>query len=52
MHIVLMRIDAGKRHHTRFYPTDAANADQNGNPKAGTVVDRGGKAFLYARLIN
>jgi eukaryotic translation initiation factor 2C len=31
----------GKRHHTRFYPTDAANADHNGNPKAGTVVDRG-----------
>lgn len=33
---------AGKRHHTRFFPTEAANADQNGNPKAGTVVDRGG----------
>ncbi|KAF9467172.1 argonaute-like protein [Collybia nuda] len=31
----------GKRHHTRFYPTEAANADHNGNPKAGTVVDRG-----------
>ncbi|PPQ77920.1 hypothetical protein CVT25_015395 [Psilocybe cyanescens] len=31
----------GKRHHTRFYPTEDANADQNGNPKAGTVVDRG-----------
>ncbi|KAF8895907.1 argonaute-like protein [Gymnopilus junonius] len=31
----------GKRHHTRFYPTEEANADQNGNPKAGTVVDRG-----------
>ena len=31
----------GKRHHTRFYPTDANNADQLGNPKAGTVVDRG-----------
>ncbi|RDB23947.1 Protein argonaute-3 [Hypsizygus marmoreus] len=31
----------GKRHHTRFYPTEAENADQNGNPKAGTVVDRG-----------
>jgi eukaryotic translation initiation factor 2C len=48
MPTVLMRIVVlGKRHHTRFYPTDAANADQNGNPKAGTVVDRGGKAFLY-----
>ncbi|KAJ7672569.1 argonaute-like protein, partial [Mycena polygramma] len=31
----------GKRHHTRFYPTDAANAAADGNPKAGTVVDRG-----------
>ena len=31
----------GKRHHTRFYPVEGANADQNGNPKAGTVVDRG-----------
>jgi eukaryotic translation initiation factor 2C len=31
----------GKRHHTRFFPTDAKHADQNGNPKAGTVVDRG-----------
>ena len=31
----------GKRHHTRFYPTDARNADNRGNPKNGTVVDRG-----------
>lgn len=31
----------GKRHHTRFYPTEQANADDKGNPKAGTVVDRG-----------
>ena len=31
----------GKRHHTRFYPTKAANADYRGNPKNGTVVDRG-----------
>ena len=31
----------GKRHHTRFYPTDPADADNNGNPKPGTVVDRG-----------
>ena len=30
-----------KRHHTRFYPTKAANADYRGNPKNGTVVDRG-----------
>ena len=31
----------GKRHHTRFYPTEVAHADQNGNPRPGTVVDRG-----------
>ena len=31
----------GKRHHTRFYPTDAGTADNRGNPKNGTVVDRG-----------
>lgn len=31
----------GKRHHTRFYPTEAANADSNGNPRPGTVVDQG-----------
>ena len=34
-------IICGKRHHTRFYPTDPADADHNGNPKPGTVVDRG-----------
>ncbi|KOS18839.1 Protein argonaute-2 [Escovopsis weberi] len=32
---------AGKRHHTRFYPTAAADADRSGNTCAGTVVDRG-----------
>ncbi|KAF8960908.1 argonaute-like protein [Flammula alnicola] len=31
----------GKRHHTRFYPTEEANADDKGNPRSGTVVDRG-----------
>ncbi|KAF8153048.1 argonaute-like protein [Crassisporium funariophilum] len=31
----------GKRHHTRFYPTEEANGDHNGNPRPGTVVDRG-----------
>jgi eukaryotic translation initiation factor 2C len=31
----------GKRHHTRFFPTRAEDGDQNGNPKNGTVVDRG-----------
>ena len=31
----------GKRHHTRFYPTDAKKADNKGNPPNGTIVDRG-----------
>jgi len=31
----------GKRHHTRFYPTNEAEADDKGNPRPGTVVDRG-----------
>ncbi|KAL9608420.1 MAG: hypothetical protein Q9167_006751 [Letrouitia subvulpina] len=34
-------IVVGKRHHTRFYPTNLANADANSNPKNGTIVDRG-----------
>jgi len=34
-------IIAAKRHHTRFYPVDNNGADRTGNPKAGTVVDRG-----------
>lgn len=31
----------GKRHHTRFYPTEENNAAGDGNPRPGTVVDRG-----------
>lgn len=31
----------GKRHHTRFYPTRDGETDRVGNPKNGTVVDRG-----------
>ncbi|KAI9821501.1 MAG: hypothetical protein M1832_003349 [Thelocarpon impressellum] len=31
----------GKRHHTRFFPVKAEDADRTGNPKNGTVVDRG-----------
>ncbi|PFH51130.1 hypothetical protein AMATHDRAFT_75110 [Amanita thiersii Skay4041] len=31
----------GKRHHTRFYPTNEDEADSKGNPLPGTVVDRG-----------
>ncbi|KAK7034495.1 hypothetical protein VNI00_012342 [Paramarasmius palmivorus] len=38
---LLTIVICGKRHHTRFYPTSAENADDKGNPKAGTVVDRG-----------
>lgn len=34
-------IIVGKRHHTRFYPTKEEDADKSGNPKNGTVVDRG-----------
>lgn len=35
-------IVVGKRHHTRFYPTDSRSMDQkSGNPMPGTVVDRG-----------
>jgi eukaryotic translation initiation factor 2C len=32
---------AAKRHHTRFYPCRAEDADMKGNCKPGTVVDRG-----------
>src|SRR5579872_2652164 len=31
----------GKRHHTRFFPTESQFADKHGNPRPGTVVDRG-----------
>ncbi|KNG46913.1 Stem cell self-renewal protein Piwi [Stemphylium lycopersici] len=31
----------GKRHKTRFYPTTREGADDSGNTKPGTVVDRG-----------
>lgn len=35
-------IVVGKRHHTRFYPTKAEDADlRSHNPLPGTVVDRG-----------
>ncbi|KAG5725156.1 Protein argonaute-2 [Termitomyces sp. T112] len=37
----------GKRHHTRFFPTEAENADRDGNPKPGTVVDRGVTAIYH-----
>jgi len=31
----------GKRHKTRFYPTNLQDCDRSGNTKPGTVVDRG-----------
>jgi eukaryotic translation initiation factor 2C len=34
-------IVCGKRHHTRFYPTQEAEADRSSNCAPGTVVDRG-----------
>lgn len=41
-HPKISLIVVGKRHHTRFYPTDKAGMDEKtGNPKPGTVVDRG-----------
>jgi len=38
-HITIIIV--GKRHHTRFYPTTAGDADRCSNPRNGTVVDRG-----------
>lgn len=38
----------GKRHHTRFYPVDEPGSDEKqGNPKPGTVVDRGITGVRY-----
>lgn len=34
-------IIVGKRHHTRFYPTDENGMARSGNPHPGTIVDRG-----------
>lgn len=34
-------IICGKRHSTRFYPTQLKDADSHSNPRSGTVVDRG-----------
>ena len=50
-------IICGKRHHTRFYPTEEDNAAGDGNPRPGTVVDRGVTAiydfdfFLQGRCL-
>jgi len=37
----------GKRHHTRFYPMEEKNGDNNGNPRPGTVVDQGVTAVYH-----
>jgi len=38
----------GKRHHSRFYPTSAAQKSNNGNTLPGTVQDRGlSSPFLF-----
>lgn len=34
-------IVCGKRHHTRFFPVNEANADRSANCEPGTCVDRG-----------
>jgi eukaryotic translation initiation factor 2C len=45
--LVLFTARQGKRHHTRFYPVEEGNADHNGNPRPGTVVDRGVTAIYH-----
>ena len=45
--LALFTASQGKRHHTRFYPVEEANADHNGNPRPGTVVDRGVTAVYH-----
>ena len=37
----LFIVIVGKRHHTRFYATENADADRSGNPQSGTLVNRG-----------
>lgn len=44
-HITIIIV--GKRHHTRFYPTAVSDADRSGNPKNGTIVDRGVTEVRY-----
>lgn len=33
-------IIVGKRHHVRFFPTDAAGGDKSGNCPAGLIIDK------------
>ncbi|KAF7505467.1 hypothetical protein GJ744_000714 [Endocarpon pusillum] len=44
-HITIIIV--GKRHHTRFYPTNVSDADRSGNPKNGTIIDRGVTEVRY-----
>ena len=37
----VLLICAVKRHHHRFYPTQPAFADGNGNPRPGLIIDNG-----------
>lgn len=39
--IPIMFVIVAKRHHTRFYPMNNEGSDDKGNPRPGTVVDRG-----------
>jgi eukaryotic translation initiation factor 2C len=43
---VLSIIICGKRHHARFFSTNADHADRNGNTRPGTVVDKGVTSVL------
>ncbi|KAI0247504.1 Piwi-domain-containing protein [Lactifluus subvellereus] len=45
-HPILSIIVCGKRHNARFFPTDSAHADKNGNTRPGTVVDKGVTSVL------
>ena len=43
----LMILVCAKRISERFFPTERENADRNGNPLPGTVVDRGVTSVYY-----
>lgn len=40
-HLYCLNRPQGKRHRTRFFPTQEKDADEKANPLPGTVVDRG-----------
>lgn len=43
-------IVCSKRTRERFFPTSSQDADRNGNPKPGTVVDRGVTSIYHSDL--